>query len=213
MPPRLGYSQSMKLKALLINCTLKSESEDSSTALLLSQIQKSLSAHEVGSEVVHATSYRIEPGVTHKESDQDEWPQIKKKLDEADLLVLGTPIWMGQPSSVCKRVMERLDAFLSDTDEKGRMKTYGKVACAAIVGNEDGAHHTSAEIYQALNDVGFSLAPNAVSYWVGEAMQGKDYKDHRDGYPEKTQNATAMMCRNAVHLAEQIKERPYPAQN
>lgn len=200
----------MKLKALLINCTLKEEKEDSSTGLLLSQIRHSLSAHEVESDLVHATSFNIKPGVKHDEGSQDEWPMIKKKVDDAQILVLGTPIWMGQPSSVVKRVMERLNAYLDDTDDLGRMKTYGKVACVAVVGNEDGAHHTSAEVYQALNDVGFSLAPNAITYWVGEAMQGKDYKDHRGGTPEKTANATAMMCRNAVHLAALLKEQQYP---
>lgn len=200
----------MKLKALLINCTLKTDDEDSSTQLLLSQIQKSLSSREVESEYIRATSLDIKPGVSHDEGDGDQWPSIKSKIDDAQILVLGTPIWMGQPSSVCKRVMERLDAFLGDTDSEGRMKTYGKVACTAVVGNEDGAHHCSAEIYQALNDVGFSIAPNAISYWVGEAMQGKDYKDHRGETPEKTANATSMMVKNAVHLAKLLNNNPYP---
>lgn len=201
----------MTLKALLINCSLKKDDEDSSTQLLLGQIQKSLSAHEVESELIRTRSFNITPGVSHNEGDDDEWPMIKSKVDKSDILILGTPIWMGQPSSECKKVLERLDAFLSDLDDQGRMKTYGKVAAVAVVGNEDGAHHVSAEVFQSLNDVGFSLAANAVTYWVGEAMQHKDYKDHKET-PEKTATATAMMVRNAVHLSKLLKEQRYPKQ-
>ena len=96
-------------------------------------------------------------GVTSDEGDGDEWPAIRQQVLDADLLVLGTPIWMGQPSSVAKRVLERFDAFLSETDDAGRMPSYGKVAVVAVVGNEDGAHHVSAEVFQALVDVGFVL--------------------------------------------------------
>ena len=89
------------------------------------------------------------------------------------------------------------------------MRTYGKVGAAVVVGNEDGAHHVSSQLFQALNDVGFSLAPNAVSYWVGEAMQQKDYKDLEEK-SEKTEYATTLMVRNAVHLAKFLKEQQYP---
>ncbi|MBD64379.1 MAG: NADPH-dependent oxidoreductase [Halobacteriovoraceae bacterium] len=199
----------MKLKAVLINCSLKKESSDSSTNILISQIQHSLSSHGVESESVYSRNYNILPGVNHDEGENDEWSNIKEKIDDCDLLVIGTPIWLGQPSSIAKRVLERMNAYIDDTDEHGRMKTYGKVACVCVVGNEDGAHHVSAELYQALNDVGFTLPANAISYWVGEAMQGKDYKDHRNGYPEKTTNATSLMVRNAVHLAKLLREKNY----
>lgn len=199
----------MALKALAINCTLKGESEKSSTKRLLDEVAENLKKHDIQTEVVHATSYNLLPGVTADEGSGDEWPAIRRKLLSSDILLLGTPIWLGQPSSVCKRVLERLDAFLSDKDDQGRMKTYGKVAGIVVVGNEDGAHHVSAELYQALNDVGFSLSPNAVSYWVGEAMQSKDYKDH-DTTPKKVNETTAMMVRNMVHLAKFLKEQNYP---
>ncbi|HEY3789653.1 MAG TPA: hypothetical protein VGL71_12405, partial [Urbifossiella sp.] len=101
------------------------------------------------------------------------------------------------------------DAFLDETDKQDRMPSYGKVACCAIVGNEDGAHHCSAEIFQALNDVGFTLPANGMTYWVGEAMADVDYKDLKKPY-KKTVNATQMMVRNAVHLAELLKAETYP---
>ena len=95
----------------------------------------------------------------------------------ADILVIGTPIWLGQPSSVAKRVLERMDAFLDEKDGRGRMPSYGKVAIAAVVGNEDGAHHTAAEICPGAAEVGFTIPAGGVTYWVGEAMGSKEYKE------------------------------------
>lgn len=91
--------------------------------------------------------------------------------------MLGTPIWMGQPSSVAKRVLERMDAFLGEADESGRMVSYPRVAIVAVVDNEDGAHHVAAELFQALSDVGFTIPANGMTYGMGEAMQSLDYKD------------------------------------
>src|SRR5262245_37372208 len=102
-----------------------------------------------------------------------------------------------------------MDAFLSETDDKGRMVSYGRVTCVAVVGNEDGAHHVTAELYQALADVGFTIPANAVSYWVGRAMQGIDYEDLQET-PKEVAVATEMLTSNVVHLAKLLSERPYP---
>ena len=126
----------------------------------------------------------------------------------ANILIMGTPIWLGQPSSVCKRALERMDAFLEETDDKGRMVSYGRVAAVAVVGNEDGAHHVSAELYQALNDVGFSSAPNAVAYWVGEAMGSKNFVDLKK-VPDVVTDAVEMLASNAAHLARVLKSNAY----
>jgi multimeric flavodoxin WrbA len=127
----------------------------------------------------------------------------------ADILVFGTPIWLGQPSSVAKRVTERMDAFLSETDDGGRMPSFGKVAVVAVVGNEDGAHHVSAELYQALSDVGFTIPANATTYWVGEAMGGTDYKD-LEKTPESVSGTTKQVAVNAAHLATLLEASGYP---
>ena len=111
--------------------------------------------------------------------------------------------------SVAKRVLERIDAFIEELDDKNRMKTFGKVGLVVVVGNEDGAHHVAAEIYQALNDLGFSLPPTAVTYWVGEAMTGKEYNEFKKP-PEKVAVATAMAAAGAAHLAKLLKANPYP---
>jgi multimeric flavodoxin WrbA len=139
----------------------------------------------------------------------DAWPALRKKMLAADILIIATPVWLGQPSSVAKRVLERIDAFIEELDDRQCMKTFGKVGLVAVVGNEDGAHHVSAEIYQALNDLGFSLAPTAVTYWVGEAMTGKEYSEFKKP-PKKVALATAMAAAGAAHLAKVLKANPYP---
>jgi hypothetical protein len=116
---------------------------------------------------------------------------------------------MGQIGSIAKRVLERMDAFLSETDEQGRMPSYGKVAVAAIVGNEDGAHWSSAQLFQSLNDTGWTIPAVAACYWVGEAMGSIDFKD-LEHTPEKVAQTAGMVASNAAHLAGLLKASPYP---
>ena len=196
----------MGLKVLALNCSLKGGDSLSSTDKLLGEV---LAEFGVKGEVVRVVDVNIKPGVGADEGEGDEWPTLLKKILAVDILVFGTPIWLGQPSSVAKRVLERMDAFLYDTDAKGRMPAFGKVAVVAIVGNEDGAHHCHAEIFQALNDVGFTVAACAGTYWVGEAMGSTDYRDLRKPY-DKTVQATKMLAANAAHLAKLLKGSPYP---
>ena len=197
------------MRAIALNCTLKASDRPSSTERLLSEALEELATHDVAGELVRVADLDVKPGVTSDEGPGDAWPDLRSRILAADILVIGTPIWLGQPSSVCKRVLERMDAFLSETDEQGRMPSFGKVAAVAVVGNEDGAHHVCAELYQALNDVGFSLAATAGTYWVGEAMQGVDYKDLQNT-PKQVAKATEMMARNTVHLAGLLRTATYP---
>ena len=195
------------LNVLALNCTLKREGS-SSTERLLAEIVAEM-GDRVRSEMVRVATLDIKPGVTSDEGPGDAWPALRQKVMAADILLIGSPIWMGQPSSVVKRVLERMDAFLEEADEKGRTPAYGKVAAVAVVGNEDGAHHVSAEIFQALADVGFTIAAGGPSYWVGEAMGSVDYAD-LDATPEVVANATRMLVENTLHLARLLKAEPYP---
>ena len=197
------------LNALVLNCTLKPAPTASSSEVLGQELLEALAEHDVTGDMVRVVDERVKFGVQVDEGDGDGWPGIRQKMLAADILVLTTPIWMGQPSAICKMVLERLDAELAETDDEGRMLTYGKVAGLAVVGNEDGAHHVSAEVYQALNDVGFTIPANGVTYWVGEAMQATDYKD-KDPRPEKTQQTTKTLAANAAHLARLLKQQQYP---
>lgn len=201
----------MALTAVAVNCSLKgSGGEQSSTdemiGLLVSELKKKGVAF---SETIRIADHNVKPGVTSDEGDGDDWPDIRRRILAADILIFGTPIWLGQLSSIGQRVVERMDAFLSETDHRGRMPSYGKVAVLAIVGNEDGAHNVSAQLYQALNDTGWTIPAAAVSYWVGEAMGKTDFKD-LPNIPDKVQETAAMAASNAAHLAALLKEQPYP---
>jgi multimeric flavodoxin WrbA len=198
------------LTAFALSCTLKPSPAESSTDLLTRQLLDRLGEHGVETEMVRAVDHDIKPGVSSDEGDGDEWPALREKVLAADILVLGTPVWMGQPSSVVKRVLERMDAFLSEEDEKGRMVTLDKVAVVVTVGNEDGAHAIAGNLYQALSDIGFTIPPQGQTYWVGEAMGSTDYKD-LDEVPEKVGQTTADLARFATHLARVLKADPYPA--
>lgn len=199
----------MALTAIALNCTLKTSKDPSSTEKLLREVLDALAEHKVSGETVRVADLNIKPGVTSDEGEGDDWPALRKKLLAADILIIGTPIWLGQPSSIAKRVLERMDAFLEETDNHNRMPSFGKVAVAAVVGNEDGAHHCHAEIYQALNDVGFTIPAGAGTYWVGEAMGSTDYKDLKKPY-DKTVQATKMLASNAAHLAGLLQASRYP---
>jgi multimeric flavodoxin WrbA len=197
------------LTALVLSCSLKKSPAESSSHVLGEELLAALRPHGVTGEAVRVVDHDVRFGVSTDEGDGDAWPALRQKVLAADILVLATPIWMGQPSSVCKVVLERLDAEISESDDQGRMLTFGKVAGAAVVGNEDGAHHVCAEVFQALVDVGFTIPAAAGTYWVGEAMGDVDYKD-LDPRPEKVTSTTADVARHLAHLARLLKESPYP---
>jgi multimeric flavodoxin WrbA len=199
------------LKAIALNCTLKSARgrEKSSTDVLLQQILDALEKHKVKGEIVRVVDHNIKPGVKADEGKGDDWPKLRKRILAANILIVGTPIWLGQPCSVAKRVFERMDAFFGEQDDHGRMPTYGKVGAVVVVGNEDGAHHVSAELYQSLLDVGFSVPPNALTYWVGEVLGDKDYKDVLRA-PKVVAEMTKTLAANVSHLARLLIRDPYP---
>jgi multimeric flavodoxin WrbA len=203
----------VSLKALALNGTLKSSdsSEASSTGKLLELITEEFKKHGVETKTIRLADHNVKPGVTSDEGEGDAWPNIRKMVLDADILLVGTPIWLGQPGSVCKRALERMDAFLEETDEQGRMVSYGKVAAVAVVGNEDGAHHVSGEVFQALNDVGFTIPANAVAYWVGEAMGSTNFVDLKKT-PKAVQTMISTLARNTAHLARLLKHAQYPGE-
>ena len=201
----------LPLKALALVCTLSPSPAPSSSQLMAEQVLAALVLHGVTTSLVRVVDHDVRPGVALDMGAGDEWPSIRAQVMAADILVLATPTWMGQHSSVAQRVLERLDAELSETDDDGRLLTYGKVAVAAVVGNEDGAHHISGVLFQTLNDVGFSLAAGAVTYWNDEAAS--DFRDYKDllETPPKVASTTATVARNAAHLARLLKTENYPA--
>ena len=198
------------IDALILVCTLSPSPKASSSDLLARQVSAEFKEHQVHSEILRIADFDVKPGVLKDMGDGDQWPGIRQKLLAADILVLATPIWVGHPSSLAQRVLERLDAELSQTDEQGRPILFGKVGVVAVVGNEDGAHHVMADLGQGLADVGFTLPAQGSTYWVGQAMHTTDYQD-LDQTPQVTANATQIATRNAAHLARLLKTRPFPA--
>ena len=198
------------LRALALNCTLKPSPAASSTDKLAEEVLRALAEHGATGEQVRVVDFDVKPGVEADMGDGDEWPAIRAKILAADILVVCSPTWMGHMSSVAQRVLERLDAELSETDAAGRPVVEGKVAVTAVVGNEDGAHKITADIYQALADVGFSIPSQGGTYWNGEAMHTVDYQD-LDETPQEVVSATATLARNAVHLANLLNAEPYPS--
>jgi multimeric flavodoxin WrbA len=200
---------SAPLTALALVCTLKPGPGRSSSDLIARQLLDELARHDVAGTTVRVVDHDVKPGVELDMGDGDAWPGIRAQVAAADILIVATPTWMGQQSSVCQRVLERLDAELSDTRDDGQPSVTGKVAIAAVVGNEDGAHHISAVLFQGLNDVGFTIPAQGVTYWNGEAMHGTDYQD-LDETPEGTASTTSTAAANAAHLARILRERNYP---
>ncbi|MFG1840626.1 flavodoxin family protein [Micromonospora sp. NPDC049175] len=197
------------IRALVLNCTLKPSPAPSSSEQLGREVLAELAAQGVEGELVRVVDHDVRFGVSTDEGDGDGWPAIRAKLLAAQVLIIATPIWLGQPASVCKMVLERLDAELSETDDAGRLLTYGKVAGVAVVGNEDGAHHTIGEVQQALNEVGFTLAAAAATYWVGEALHKVDYREVGPK-PDTTGRTTKALALNTAHLARLLADQPYP---
>lgn len=197
------------LRALALVCTLKSSPAPSSTELIARQVLDQLQAVDVAGELIRVVDHDVQPGVEKDMGPGDAWPQLREKMLAADILVMATPTWMGQASSVCMRILERMDAELSDTDDQGRPRVFGKVAVCAVVGNEDGAHHVTAQVFQALNDVGFTVPAQGSTYWNGEAMHSTDYID-LEQTPEATAATNATVARHAAHLARLLQGADYP---
>ena len=199
------------LTAVALVCSLKRSPTQSSSDLMAEHVCEQLRSHGVKTDTLRCADYAIAPGVEADMGDGDEWPKIRDRVLGADILLVSTPVWLGHPSSITQRVLERLDAELSNTDEDGRPIMYGKVAVISVVGNEDGAHKVFADCAQGLNDIGFSFAAQANTYWNGEAMHTTNYDD-LDEVPEPVAKTTASAARNAAHLAGLLRAQQYPPQ-
>lgn len=199
-----------RLRVVALNCTLKKSPSVSSSDRMITLLFEQFEDYDSVCESIRVVDHSVRFGVSIDEGDGDEWPIIRDKIVAADIVLIATPIWLGHPASVCQVVMERLDAELSETDETGRRSMSDKVAVVAVVGNEDGAHHVTAEVLQGLNDVGFSIPAQGATYWVGEAMQGVDFVDLAE-VPEAITASISTVARNAVHLARMLLDSPIPA--
>jgi multimeric flavodoxin WrbA len=200
------------LRALFINCTLKRSPEQSHTRGLADRSIAVFEANGVSVETLRAIDHEIATGVypdmTEHGAERDEWPAIFEQVMEADILVLCSPIWLGEKSSVCTRVIERLYGNSHLLNADGQYAYYGRVGGCLITGNEDGAKHCSMNILYSLQHLGYSIPPQADSGWLGEAGPGPSYLDPGSGGPENdfTNRNTAFMSWNLLHLARMIRD-------
>ncbi len=200
------------LRATYINCTLKRSPEISNTQGLVDASALIMRKHGVDVEVLRAVDHDIATGVypdmTEYGWESDEWPQIYPRVLDSDILVIAGPIWLGDNSSVTKRIIERLYALSSILNAQGQYAFYGRVAGALITGNEDGIKHCSQNILYSLQHIGFTIPPQADAGWIGEAGPGPSYLDPGSGGPENdfTNRNTTFMTWNLLHLAKMLKE-------
>ena len=196
------------MKALVINCTLKPSPQPSNTEALAGVVVEGLEKDGVDVEVVRAVDLDIAPGVTSEPlRDGDAWPAVHAKLLDAAILVVASPTWLGRPSSVAQRVLERMDALLSETDDQGRPVAYNRVAGVVVTGNEDGAHHVISEISGALADLGYTVPGQAWTYWHLGPGPGPDYLDDERGREWSHRTGRAMAA-NLHGVARALAERP-----
>jgi multimeric flavodoxin WrbA len=202
-------TETSSLRALALVCSLKPSPAPSSSDLIARQVLAELAEHGVAGDVVRVVDHDVRPGVEVDMGEGDQWPAIREQMMAADIVVVSTPTWVGHMSSVAQRVLERLDGELSETDDSGRPEVTGKVAVVAVVGNEDGAHKIVADLFQGLNDIGFTIPAQGCTYWNDQAMGGTDYRDLEET-PEAVASTTATMAENAAHLARALASAPYP---
>jgi len=200
------------LRAVYVNCTLKRSPERSHTQGLADRSIATMERLGVSVEVIRAVDHDIATGVypdmTEHGWERDEWPAIYAKVKSADILVLLTPIWLGEKSSVCTRVIERLYGNSSELNDRGQYGYYGRVGGCIVTGNEDGAKHCAMNVLYSLQHLGFTIPPQADSAWLGEAGPGPSYLDEGSGGPENdfTNRNTTFLTWNLLHMARLLKD-------
>ena len=204
-----------KLKAIYINTTLKKKPSESHTKLLMNASAEIMQKQGIEVEHIHMLSYDVPHGIypdmTEHGWDRDDWPELWEKVKAADILIIGTPIWLGEESSVCRLLIDRLYAMSGELNDKGQSIFYGKVGATIVTGNEDGIKHVAMTTGFAMNHLGYSIAPQADAGWIGEAGPGPSYGDKKDdgsrvGFDNDfTKRNTTIMTWNAMHLAAMLK--------
>jgi len=198
------------MRALIINCTLKPSPAPSNTEALARVVAEALEKESVTVDWVRAADHDIKPGVESDMGDGDEWPAIRSKILAAEILIIASPTWVGRPSSVAQRVIERMDAMISETDEQGRPVAYNRVAGVVNTGNEDGAHHVIGEINGALGDIGFTIPAQSWTYWHLGPGAGPNYLDDQRGHDWAAKTARAM-AQNLLIVARALAVTPLQA--
>lgn len=200
------------LRAMFINTTLKKSPQTSHTQGLMDVSAEIMRRQGVTVDSIRAVDHDIATGVSPDMTEHgwgaDEWPELFERVIAADILVIGTPIWLGEKSSVCTRVIERLYGNSSQLNDDGQYVYYGRVAGCVVTGNEDGAKHCATSLLYGLQHIGYTIPPQADTGWIGEVGPGPSYLDEESGGQENefTQRTTTFMAWNLLHLARMLKD-------
>jgi multimeric flavodoxin WrbA len=192
---------------VVLNCSLKRGSEPSNTQQLTDVVIDGLRGFGVESEVFRLADLSVPPGVETDLGEGDDWPRVHEAIRAAQILVVATPTWVGHPSSLAQRALERMDAMISETDERDRPVAYDKVAGVVVTGNEDGAHHVISEVSGALVDIGFTIPAQAWTYWNRGPGPGPSYSETDEGHDWSASTGRAM-AQNLVSVATALIRHP-----
>jgi len=201
------------LSAVFLNCTLKPSPQQSHTRGLMDVSRAIMEKNDVDVEVVRPVDHDIPPGVYHDMTEHgfeaDDWPEIHEKIIDAEILIVGSPIWLGFRSSICTKVIERLYATSGELNDKGQYEYYDRVAGTIITGNEDGVKQVATSVLYCLQHIGYMIPPQADAGWIGEAGPGPSYLDEDSGGPENdfTQRNTTFLTWNLMHLARMLEDQ------
>ncbi|MFD7308674.1 flavodoxin family protein [Promicromonospora sp. NPDC059942] len=199
------------MKALFISCTLKPSPEPSNTEALAGVVAGALQERGVAVDHIRLADLDVPPGVVTDLGDGDAWPGVHERLLDAEILVVVTPTWVGRPSSIAQRMLERMDAMLSETSSDGTPVAYNRVAGVVVTGNEDGAHHVISEISGALGDIGYTVPGQAWTYWNQGPGPGDEYPDTEHGH-EWSHSTGRLMAHNLHAVASALAAYPVPPQ-
>ena len=199
------------MKALFLNCSLKTSENTSNTDALYQEAAAIFEKEGVASESVRLADYKIAYGISEDEGNGDEWPVIFEKVKAADIIVIGTPLWLGEKSSIATLAIERLYGGSGLTNEKGQSLYYNKVGGVVITGNEDGAKHAAASVLYGFSHIGITVPPNVDTYWVGEAGPGASYIEADGKENDFSTGHAKTMANNLIHFARLFNENPIPA--
>jgi multimeric flavodoxin WrbA len=200
------------LSAIFLNCTLKPTGETSHTEALMNVSREIMAANGVRTTLLRPVDFELPPGVypdmTEHGFKRDDWPKLCGKILNADILVIGTPIWLGEESSICRRVIERLYGESGKLNDRGQYVYYGRTGGCLVTGNEDGVKHCAMTVLYALQHLGYVIPPQADAGWIGEAGPGPSYADPDSGGPENdfTQRNTTFMTWNLMHMARLLRD-------
>ena len=171
------------MKAVILQGSLKKEGL-SNTQVLSEFLAGFLQKQQIETTIIKLAGYNILPGTYSNMGPGDDWPEILKRLQLADIIIFATPIWWNNQSSLIQKVIERLDELHDEILAGKTSRLDGKMGGIVITGDSDGAQHVIANLSNFFNAVGLVLPPYATLSVLWE-KQAKGEKTSREELIQK----------------------------